>query len=79
MTETKLNEICSNFSISTEIHSYGNGHINDTYLCESTPRFILQKINTNVFKNPDEVMENICNVTDHLKKKIMEHGGDASR
>ena len=79
MTESKLNEICSNFSINTQIHSYGNGHINDTYLCDSTPRFILQRINTNVFKNPDDVMENICNVTEHLKRKIIENGGDADR
>ena len=33
---------------------YGNGHINETYLvtCPSA-RYILQKINTNVFKKPD--------------------------
>lgn len=79
MTEYKLNEICSNFSINTKIQSYGNGHINDTYLCESTPRFILQRINTNVFKNADEVMENIYNVTEHLKAKIKANGGDVNR
>lgn len=79
MTESKLNEICSKFSASTSIKSYGNGHINDTYLCDSTPRYILQKINTNVFKNPEEVMENIYNVTEHIKAKIEERGGDILR
>lgn len=79
MTESRLNEICSKFSINTTIKSYGNGHINDTYLCDSTPRFILQKINTNVFKNPEEVMENIYNVTEHLRAKITAAGGDAAR
>lgn len=79
MTESKLNEICSYFNINTKIASYGNGHINDTYLCESTPRFILQRINTNVFKNADEVMENIYNVTEHLKAKIIKNGGNTDK
>lgn len=75
----RLNEICSKFAIETPIESYGNGHINETYLCEGNPGFILQKINTNIFKKPDEVMENIYNVTEHLKKKIEAAGGDVNR
>ena len=74
-----LADICSNFNIKTNIEAYGNGHINDTYLCDSKPNFILQRINTNIFKNPDEVMENIYNVTNHLKKKIEAAGGDVNR
>ena len=45
-----LKEILSKFNIETDVESYGNGHINDTYLCETAPRYILQRINTNVFK-----------------------------
>lgn len=74
-----LAEICSKFNIKTNIEAYGNGHINDTYLCDSKPSFILQRINTAIFKNPDEVMENIYNVTNHLKNKIEAVGGDAER
>lgn len=74
-----LSEILSHFRVETDIHAYGNGHINDTYLCESTPRYILQRINSNVFKKPCEVMENIYNVTSHLRKKIKESGGDPDR
>ncbi len=74
-----LKEICSHFDITTNIGSYGNGHINDTYLCETDPGFILQRINTNIFKNPDELMENIFNVTDHIKAKIKAAGGDIKR
>ena len=54
---------------------YGNGHINDTFLVESKKengerkRYILQRINTNVFKKPQEVMYNIEAVTDYLKTK----------
>lgn len=74
-----LKEICSQFDIKTDIEPYGNGHINDTYLCESAPRFILQRMNTNVFKDPAGVMENIANVTAHITEKIEEEGGDPSR
>ncbi len=74
-----LKDILSKFNIDTNIEVYGNGHINDTYLCETSPRFILQKINTKVFKDPDAVMENIFNVTRHVREKIKEAGGDADR
>jgi aminoglycoside phosphotransferase (APT) family kinase protein len=50
---------------------HGNGHINDTYLvtCGATgapARYILQRINRNVFRNPAAVMENIERVTRHI-------------
>lgn len=75
MTE---NEILRHFEIETKAESYGNGHINDTYLV-TMPRYILQRINTSIFTNPDELMENIGNVTAFLRKKIIAAGGDADR
>lgn len=50
---------------------FGNGHINDSYcavfLEAGVPvRFILQRINGNIFKNPAALMENIERVTSHL-------------
>ena len=74
-----LKDICSQFDVYTDINDYGNGHINDTYLCETDPGFILQRINTDIFKNPEELMENIANVTGHLRKKIIESGGNPKR
>ncbi len=62
-----------------------DGHINDTYIVEyadekgESVRYLLQKVNINVFKKPMELMENIIGVTDHLKKKIKEAGGDINR
>ena len=47
-----LQEICSQFNVYTNINNYGNGHINDTYLNETDPGFILQRINYDIFKNP---------------------------
>ncbi len=74
-----ISDILAQFKKGTNTESFGNGHINDTYLCETSPKFILQRINTNVFKNPDAVMENIYNVTMHIREKIKSAGGDPDR
>lgn len=79
MSSNNLKSILENFEIETNIEPYGNGHINDTYLCESNPGYILQRININVFKHPDEVMKNIVSVTRHLRSKIEKNGGDPER
>ena len=48
---------------------YGNGHINDTYLLTfgmeqgRERRYILQRMNQNVFHNPRQLMENVVRVT----------------
>jgi len=44
-----LNKILREFNIDSKIENYGNGHINDTY-CTETPKYILQRINTSIFK-----------------------------
>ena len=74
-----LNEILRHFDVQVSTVPYGNGHINDTYLVDGTPRTILQRINTAIFKKPDEVMANIAAVTAHLRKKIIAAGGDPNR
>ncbi len=59
------------------------GHINDTYFVRRSPEaqieFVFQKINTSIFKNPEQVMENIFNVTAHICKKLSDEGKDVSR
>lgn len=60
---------------------YGSGHINDTYALtfdrEKGPvRYILQRINHDIFKNPAQVMGNIERVTRHLRAKLLEAGTD---
>jgi Ser/Thr protein kinase RdoA (MazF antagonist) len=50
----------------------GSGNINDTYRIDfetnGRPQtFILQRINHQVFQQPDVLMRNICRVTEHLK------------
>ncbi|MCL2571540.1 MAG: aminoglycoside phosphotransferase family protein [Defluviitaleaceae bacterium] len=53
---------------------YGSGHINDTYfVLDITGRaYILQRINQNVFKKPDELMENVRAVTLFVGKQVAE-------
>src|ERR1041385_3333544 len=55
--------------------SYGSGHINDTYCvvfdqAGTTTRYIIQRINHNIFKQPVALMENIQRVTTHLASKM---------
>lgn len=47
--------------------TFGSGHINDTYKIETANGpIIMQKINTEIFKDADGMMENIKKVTEHL-------------
>ena len=60
------------------------GHINNTYIVTFDnqgvlDKYVLQKINTYVFKNPDHVMSNIIGVTTYLHDLIQAQGGDADR
>ena len=60
--------------------SYGNGHINDTFLVVcGGKRYILQRMNTTIFTQPDRLMQNIVGVTEHIRRKAREAGEDSSR
>ncbi len=74
-----IKDICAQFGVTAEPEAFGNGHINDTYICRTNPPVILQRINTTVFNKPDEVMENIFGVTEFLAEKIKNEGGDPLR
>ena len=62
-----------------EICPYGSGHINDTFLVRAGKRYILQRMNRNIFTDPQGVMENILGVTNFLREKIEKAGGDGMR
>lgn len=63
------------------VSSYGQGHINRTYLVETSgkERYILQGINKTVFPQPEELMENVVKVTLYLKDMIEKSGGNPDR
>ena len=60
---------------------FGNGHINDTRLVtmDNGVQYVAQRINKNVFKRHDLLMENYVGVTKFIRKKIEETGGDPLR
>ena len=73
-----VRDVARHFQIYGEFRSaepYGSGHINDTYCAifdqaGTVARYILQRINHNIFKKPVSLMENIQRVTTHLAGKM---------
>lgn len=68
----ELKKIAEMFDLKGEVKDiipYGEGHINVTYLVTTDKkRYIMQKINTNVFRDCKSLMRNICAVTEYLQK-----------
>ena len=59
----------------TEIRPLPRGHINDTYVLTSKKnkhivRYILQRINHTVFRDPPSMMGNIIRVTEHIRSRM---------
>ena len=74
-----LSELVLNFRMElddTNEVPYGNGHINETYVVGKSKRYIIQKINTNVFRDPEAVMNNIMLVTEHVRRSVAAEGGN---
>lgn len=67
------------------VKPFGAGHINETYAVympgESGDElaYVLQRVNSNVFKDPAGVMDNIFGVTEYLRNVIRREGGDPDR
>ena len=79
-----IENIVSAFEVEGKVQEYipfGNGHINDTRLVtmDNGVQYVLQRINKNVFKRPDLLMENYVGVTTFIRKKIEAEGGDPLR
>ena len=56
-----------------DIRPYGEGHINVTLLVTTDKtRYLMQKMNVNVFPDPVSLMNNVCYVTEYLKDKGVE-------
>ncbi len=76
--DNAVRAIAGHFQIAgafVEAAPYGSGHINDTYCVvfrqgSARVRYIFQRINHHIFKQPAALMENIQRVTTHLAAKI---------
>ena len=82
-----IKEVVAHFNCAANADSqqaYGSGHINDTYLLKNVSPggadYLLQRINTTIFPNVAKLTENMCRVTDHLRRKIETMGdGDPKK
>ena len=68
----------------TYCERYGSGHINDTFLVivkdgDAEKKYILQRMNHEIFKDVDGLMNNVSGVTAYLRDIIIKEGGDPER
>ena len=85
--ERKIFELCERFNIKGEYVGYKvfkSGHINTTIMVTilhdgKTKQYVFQKINKEVFREPELVMDNISNVTNFIKNKLKSKGESTSR
>lgn len=88
MNLEELKKVCTNFEIEgipVRYTQLTDGHINDTYYVDFMFRdghfgkYILQKLNTKIFKNYMQLTDNVESVCEFLKGKVIAEGGDPTR
>ena len=87
LTEEDVRLSASHYDIPgdiVDVEECHNGHINRTYFLTYEHegvrrRYVMQMVNTDIFKKPDEVMENIVNVTRHIRNGLIAKGIDPER
>lgn len=87
ITNEFIEDICRQFGLEGDFKYFEtlkNGHINSSYKVYfyrdgEMKDYCLQRINSYVFKNPVEVMENISTVTEYIREKIKATGVTAKR
>jgi len=78
MVPDDIKNVLAGFAIEGDLVDctpYGNGHIHDTYAAtyrdgSGSRRFIHQRLNHHVFKDPVGMMRNIVRVCEHLSSKL---------
>ena len=83
----KIEEIFGAFGINGDFAGFKmfkSGHINTTCLVSLddngvSRNYVMQKINKNVFKHPEDVMSNISNVTGFIRSKLARQGKSSDR
>ena len=65
----------------TNVRKYGSGNVNSTFIVttDEDRKYILQRINTNVFSKPFVLMRNIDSVTSYCREVIEKNGGNPER
>ena len=88
-THEEILAVCNQFALCgrvTNVKPCGDGHINYTYIvttqrddCDCRCRYTVQIVNTDIFKEPDQVMANIVKVTEHIREGLRRNGEDVRR
>ena len=72
-TQEELADVLKGMGVTdqTDVSRYGSGHINDTFKVETKRgvRFILQRINTDIFPDAEMLKTTVMRVTEHLASK----------
>jgi Putative homoserine kinase type II (protein kinase fold) len=75
-------KVLSQFGINpdSQVTVFHGGHINDSFLVQDSKKsYMIQAINKFVFPSPENIMENMLGITEFLRKKIKECGGNSRR
>lgn len=77
--KNEIKTVASLFATDAPVNSvraFGNGLINDTYIAEteSGKRYILQRVNRNVFTDMDILQDNLYKITAHMRRCLQEKG-----
>jgi Ser/Thr protein kinase RdoA (MazF antagonist) len=77
---TSIAEQFAPFQRVLDVREFGNGNINDTYLVSTDADsiedkyFVLQRINTQVFRQPRLIMQNMRRFTEHVRRRARDEG-----
>lgn len=83
-----INDVLNKFNFDgqlIECKPFGSGHINKTYIAKyqqadgTIKQYVVQQLNSSVFKNIGSLMDNVFAVTSFLRNRIEECGGDSER
>lgn len=83
-TSDNLVAIASQFAVQAQVmavQALGSGNINDTFLVTlgCGDRFILQRVNTQVFRQPELVMQNMRTFSEHVHQRLQYSAKDDRR
>lgn len=88
MDNTIITELLNAFEFKGEFagdNQLHDGHINNTYVFDfreesgKTNKYLVQQLNTYVFRQPEALMENVMGVTNYMREYVEKNGGDVDR
>ncbi len=77
-----VKEVLKAYGLSEDsiVTPHSGGHINDTFYIDSgAKRIVVQRLNSYVFPNPADIIDNMVKVTGFLREKILLAGGNPDR